>query len=167
MTAKRIYMMYINKANILAISLLSCRDPCCSSVLRGGSEHCTPKSQASCDILIDILRKNRGSSLGFWRVFWGVMIYQRLDLIILAAKTWLGHFWRGLAAPEGLFPKCRARKGDIFNCLRRELGKRLSKTRKLFMWEGEQSGQPRVENSQANEAEEEQAEHRPCRWVRE
>lgn len=51
-------MMYINKANILAVKLLSCRDTCRSSVLRGGSEHCTPKSQASFDILRDVLRKN-------------------------------------------------------------------------------------------------------------
>lgn len=53
-------MMYINKTNILAINLLSWRDTCSSSVLRGGSEHCTPKTQASFDIIRDILRKNKG-----------------------------------------------------------------------------------------------------------
>lgn len=57
-------MMYINKANTSAINLLSCRDTWSSSLLRGGSEHCTPKSQASFDILGDILRKNQGSSQG-------------------------------------------------------------------------------------------------------
>lgn len=168
MRARWIYTMYINKTNILAINLLSCRDTCSSSVLRGGSEHCTPKTQASFDIIRDILRKNKGHLSGIWRVFWGVTIYQHLDLIIWAAKTWLGHFWRGLAAPEGLFPKCKPGKGgDIFKCLRRELEKWLSEARKLFMWEWERSGQPRVENSQANQAEEEQTEHGACRWVRE
>lgn len=168
MAARRIYMMYINKANTLAINLLSCRDTWSGSVLRGGSEHCTPKSQASFDILRDILRKKSRVISGTWRVFWGVMFYQHLDLIILPAKTWWGHFWGGLAAPEGLFPKCKpGNGGNIFNCLKRELRKWLSEARKLFMWEGEWSDQPRVENSQGNQAEEEQTEHRPCRWVRE
>lgn len=62
-------MMYINKANTLAINLLSCRDTWSGSVLRGGSEHCTPKSQASFDILRDILRKKQGSSQGLERYF--------------------------------------------------------------------------------------------------
>lgn len=55
----------VNKNNILAINLLSWRDTCSSSVLRGSLELYTPKTQASFGIIRDVLRKKKkGSSLG-------------------------------------------------------------------------------------------------------
>lgn len=61
----------VNKNNILAINFLSWRDTCSSSVLRGGSELCTPKTQASFGITRDLLRK-KGSSLGS-KEYFGVL----------------------------------------------------------------------------------------------
>lgn len=95
------------------------------------------------------------------------MIYQHLDLIVLAAETWLGHFWRGLAAPEGLFFNASLGKEEIFLTAWGENWESDWKCKKAPGVERERSGQPRVENSQADQAEDEQTEHSPCRWTRE
>lgn len=78
----------VNKNHILAINLLSWRDTCSSSVLRGSLELYTPKTQASFGIIRDVLKKKKKRVLsGIRRVFWGVMIHQHFDLIFLGAKT--------------------------------------------------------------------------------